>query len=86
MGSTYLRLMWAAVRRPSLIPAILGTAWAFRPNGWFRTPPFLPVPPRSYMRWRLETAFGDPNATPAFDELERYIRWSREMRRRMKVR
>ena len=38
------------------------------------------------MRWRLETAFGDPTATPGLDELERYIRWGHEMRRRMKVR
>ena len=38
------------------------------------------------MRWRLETAFGDPNAMPTFYELERYIRWGCEMRRRMKVR
>ena len=86
MGSTYIRLMWAAVRRPSLIPAIFGTAWAFRANRWFRRPPFLPIPPKEYMKWRLETAYGDPNATPPAEELERYIRWGSDMRRRMKVR
>ena len=86
MGSTYVRLMWAAVRRPSLIPAILGAAWAFRANQWYRRPPFLPIPPKDYMKWRLETAYGDANAMPATHELERYVRWGRDMRRRMKVR
>jgi hypothetical protein len=85
MGSAYIRLTWAAVRRPSLIPAILGTAWAFRANGWFRRPPFLPIPPKDYVRWRLETAYGDPTVIPPTHEFERYIRWGSAMRRRMKV-
>ena len=37
------------------------------------------------MRWRMETAYGDAEAVPPVDELERYVRWSSEMRRRMKV-
>ncbi len=35
------------------------------------------------MRWRLETAYGDPEAVPPTDDLIRFLLWSRDMRRRM---
>ena len=84
LESIYLRLAKAAIRRPSLIQGLLGTAWAFRSNGWYLRPPFLPIPPRGYMRWRMETAYGDAEAVPPLAEMERYIRWGSEMRKRMK--
>ncbi len=75
-----------ALRRPRLWPALLSAAWAFRPRDWFRRPPFLPLPSRRYMRWRLETAYGEPDAVPPADEIERFVTWSAEMRRRMRPR
>ena len=84
MGSLYVRLVGTAIRQPSLIPALLEAAWAFRSNGWYRRPPFLPIPSKAYMRWRMETAYGDPDAVPPNTELERYIRWGAEMRKSMK--
>ncbi len=79
----FLRL---ALRRPRLWPALLSAAWAFRPRGWYRRPPFLPLPSRGYLRWRLETAYGEPDAVPPADEIERFVTWSAEMRRRMRPR
>lgn len=73
-----------ALRRPRIIPYILRAAWAFRARGWYRRPPFLPLPPRTYMRWRMETAYGDPEAMPTLDELERYLVWTARMRAQMK--
>lgn len=75
-----------AVRRPRLIPYLLGAAWAFRARGWYGRPPFLPLPPRSYLRWRLDTAYGDPEAEPSIDEVERYLVWTARMRAQMKDR
>lgn len=72
-----------AFRRPRVIPAILGASWAFRARGWYRRFPFLPIPPASYMRWRMETAFGRPDAEPSLDDLERYLLWTARMRRRI---
>lgn len=72
-----------ALRRPQLIPALMGMAWAFRAQGWMRRAPFLPLPPRDYMRWRMETAYGDPDAVPPAVELERFVRWAHAMRRDM---
>ncbi|HLH32391.1 MAG TPA: hypothetical protein VKY31_14395 [Terriglobia bacterium] len=54
----------------------LGIAWAllrfyFRliPGDWYRKTPFLPVPPRSYVQWRLRTAYGANR--PPFAEILR---------------
>jgi hypothetical protein len=84
MGSFYVGLVKVAVRRPWLIPAMFAAAWAFRANRWYRQPPFLPMPSRAYMRWRMETAYGDGNTVVPSGDLERYLRWGSDMRRRMK--
>lgn len=81
--SEYLEIAAIAIRRPALLPALLGAAWAFRARDWYRRPPFLPLPSRRYLRWRMETAYGDPDATPPADELARFLIWAREMRKRM---
>jgi hypothetical protein len=73
-----------AMRRPRIIPHLVRAAWAFRARGWYRRPPFLPLPPRSYMRWRMETAYGNPDAVPPIDELERYLVWTGRMRAQMR--
>jgi hypothetical protein len=36
------------------------------------------------MRWRMETAYGDGDATPPFSDLERYLVWTSRMRREMR--
>jgi len=72
-----------ALRRPRIVPHLLLAAWAFRARHWYRRAPFLPVPPRSYMRWRMETAYGDAEASPSLDEMERYLAWTTRMRRLM---
>ena len=70
-----------ALRRPWLIPQLLGLAWAMRRRGWYRRPPFLPLPDPGYLRWRMDTAYGDPEASPPVDEFVRYLKWSSRMRR-----
>jgi hypothetical protein len=51
-------------------------AWRFRRRGWWHRPPFLPLPSREYMDWRMHTAYGDHHATPPAEDLERYARWA----------
>ncbi len=82
MPPIYRKLLGLALRRPRLIPALVGTAWAFRARNWYRRPPFLPLPPADYLRWRMETAYGEPDALPPDDELARFVTWARAMRRR----
>lgn len=55
-----------------------------RARSWYALPPFLPIPPRSYMEWRMETAYGDAPESLTGGEMERYLAWSSRMRRLMR--
>jgi hypothetical protein len=47
--------------------------------GWWRRPPFLPTPDPGYLRFRLQTAYGDAGVEPPTpDDLVTYLRWCRE--------
>lgn len=70
-----------ALRRPTLIPSLLRAGWRFRARDWWRRPPFLPLPPRAYMAWRNETAFGSAEVQATPDALARYLEWTETMRR-----
>jgi hypothetical protein len=76
-----MRLIGRAAVRPHLIPLMLRAGWRFRARGWWRRPPFLPLPPAEYLAWRLHTAYGETGATPEFAEFERYLRWVVRMNR-----
>ena len=84
LSGLYRRVLAVGLLRPWLWPTLLSAAWAFRARGWYRRPPFLPRPSKVYMEWRLDTAYGDPAAVPPTDELLRFLKWSRAMRRRMR--
>ena len=71
-----LVLTLRALRHPRLGVALLRVAWRFRGRGWYRHPPFLPLPDRTYLRWRMLTAYGDPDAVPPADDVIRYARWT----------
>jgi hypothetical protein len=40
--------------------------------------PFLPLPDKAYVRWRMYTAYGDYDAVPPAEDIERYARWAVE--------
>jgi hypothetical protein len=71
-----LALGFRSLKKPSLGAALIRVAWRFRRRHWYRRPPFLPVPDRNYLRWRMLTAYGDPNVVPPPDDIARYARWS----------
>ena len=72
------RLALRAAVRPRLALDLLRTAWAFRRRGWWRGPPFLPLPDRTYLGWRMYTAYADESAVPPADDVVRFARWRRE--------
>ena len=47
------------------------------PRGWWRTKPFLPLPDRAYLRFRLQTQYGDSSHEPAPRDLVAYLEWCR---------
>ena len=71
-----LVLAGRALRHPGLAADLLRVSWRFRARDWWRRPPFLPLPDRDYMRWRMHTAYGDDDAVPPPRDVERYARWS----------
>lgn len=71
----YLALALRAALNPSLAADLLRVAWRFRRRGWYRRFPFLPLPSRDYVRWRMYTAYGDEDAVPPAEDVIRYARW-----------
>ena len=71
-----LRLALLALRSPRTGAALLRVAWRFRRRGWWRRPPFLPLPAADYVRWRMYTAYGDGNVVPPMEDVVRYARWA----------
>ena len=78
MGWSRLSLALAArsIVHPTLAADLLRVAWRFRARGWWHRFPFLPIPPREYLRWRMHTAYGDSDAVPPVDDVVRYARWT----------
>lgn len=74
-GSLILRLATATLRHPSLAVDLLRVAWRFRARGWYARFPFLPLPSRPYLRWRMVTAYGDADIVPPAEDIIRYARW-----------
>ena len=73
-------ILRAIIRRPTLWPEALRALVAFTPSGWWRKPPFLPVPRRAYVRWRLQTAYGSSDARPSPIDLVHFLQWRRGQR------
>ncbi|MBX6332115.1 MAG: hypothetical protein IRY91_09740 [Gemmatimonadaceae bacterium] len=73
--SLIIALTGRALRHPPLAVDLLRVAWRFRRRGWYRRPPFLPLPSRAYLRWRMYTAYGDADAVPPAEDVIRYARW-----------
>jgi len=78
MGWFRLTLLLAArsVVHPRDGVALMRLAWRFRRRRWFLRPPFLPLPARDYMRWRMYTAYGDERHVPHAGEIVRFARWA----------
>jgi hypothetical protein len=77
-GSLTARLLLRGLLNPRLGVDLLRTAWAFRRRRWWAQAPYLPLPDRAYLRWRMYTAYADENAVPPEDDVIRFARWRRE--------
>ncbi len=62
--SGLVRAAAPVARRPDLWATALRSAIDLTPSGWWRRAPFLPVPDRSWMRFRLVTAYGGDGSAP----------------------
>ena len=71
-----LALALRSVMHPTLAVDLVRVAWRFRAREWYRRAPFLPLPDATYLKWRMYTAYGDFDAVPSPEEVERYVRWA----------
>jgi hypothetical protein len=73
------RLTGRALINPRLGLDLLRAAWAFRRRNWWAKAPFLPLPDREYLRWRMYTAYGREDAVPPANDVVGFARWRREV-------
>jgi len=72
------RLGLRGLLNPRLGLDLFRTVWAFRRRRWSARMPYLPVPDREYLRWRMYTAYADEDAVPPLEDVIRFARWRRE--------
>lgn len=68
------------LRRPGLWLEAVRTWAAFTPRKWWAQRPFLPLPTRAYIRWRLQTAYGSSTVRPSGSDVIEFLEWRREQR------
>ena len=66
-------------RRPGLWPTAVSQTFRLARPGWWKRPPFLPLPDPDYVRFRMQTAYGSAGS-PAPEDLVAYLNWCREFR------
>lgn len=69
------RTVAAVAARPSLWAVAGRQAVRLAPDGWWRRPPFVPRPDPEYLRFRLQTQYGDPGHDPEPADVVAYLRW-----------
>ena len=72
-----IRAAAAVLARPDLWPTAVRQAKRTSAPGWWRRRPFLPLPSGDYLRFRLQTQYGDPDATPTAADTIAYLEWCR---------
>jgi hypothetical protein len=70
----WLRAFLALVIRPRLWWVAARQATRIARGNWWRRAPFLPLPDGEYLRFRLETAYGEVIA-PRPADLVGYLEW-----------
>lgn len=76
-GTGWPATVAALARRPGLWPTAVGQARRLRRRRWWARPPFLPVPDRDWLRFRLETQYGDPAHPPVAADVVTWLEWAR---------
>ncbi|CAN5485291.1 hypothetical protein BH20ACT2_BH20ACT2_04020 [soil metagenome] len=78
MNGGWVRAAAAAVaRHPSLWPTAAVQILRLAAPGWWRHRPFLPLPDPAYLRFRLQTAYGDATRPPEPRDVVTYLHWCR---------
>lgn len=80
MARWWLRAGLGVLAHPELWPTAIAQAHRLARPGWWRHRPFLPLPDAGYVRFRLQTGYGE-RGEPTAADLVSYLRWCREFSR-----
>jgi len=69
-------------RRPDLWTTAAFEAVSLVPPGWWRRWPPVPVVSPKWLAFRMETAYGDPDARPTPADIVAFLDWCRMTRPR----
>ena len=75
----WARAAVAVVRRPSLWATAARQGRVLARPGWWRRRPYLPLPDPAYLRFRMQTAYGEAGDQPPDPgDLVAYLHWCRD--------
>ena len=75
--SWFAKAALVLARHPSLWGTAVGQLFRLAVPGWWRHWPPLPAPDPSYLRFRLQTQYGDADREPEPADLVTYLHWCR---------
>ena len=70
----------AVLRRPRLWATAVRQVFVLAASGWWRRWPFLPLPDRDYLEFRLVTEYGDGEHPMVARDVVDYLAWCRSYR------
>ena len=73
-----VRMVTAIARRPRLWSTAVRQARKLTPTGWWRRRPFLPVPAKDYVAFRIVTQYGEIGRSPSPEDVVDYLAWCQE--------
>ena len=80
IASFIVRVSFALVRKPHLIPTAFRQAASLAPRRWWASGSRLPVPSADYMAFRQVTLSGDAEEVPSVEDAIVFLEWCRSMR------
>lgn len=84
-GRESVRAGWAVAHHPALWLTALVQFRRLLPDGWWRRPPFLPVPDGDLLAFRATTQYGDPDHRLETDDLVAWLWWCKAVNQRSRV-
>jgi hypothetical protein len=76
-----IRVIAVVAAHPRLWSTAVGQGWRLVPNRWWTRAPYLPVPSRAYLQFRLVTQYGETSHRTEPDDVLNYLRWCRDWQR-----
>jgi hypothetical protein len=76
-----IRAAAAVMRRPRLWATAVRQIHRTAAPGWWRRPPFVPIPSRGYLDFRLVTQYGETSRQLDAHDVVNYLSWCRDFNR-----